>query len=86
MELGRPSAAVNVLNKDPLFPLLELQNPLPFNSSGAATLSIEHGPEVSRLYGCRSGLRCRPIVDPCKRATNTENRVFTIGQGEGRWT
>ena len=84
MELGRPGAAVNVLNKDPFSPFLELQEPLLFNPSGAATLS----PNLLPSYPVGTVVDLVFVVNPPSPSHSIHkhgNKAFIIGQGSGPW-
>lgn len=85
MELGRPSAAVNVLNKDPFSPFLELQEPLLFNSSEAANLSPNIVPSypVGTVVGLVFLVK---LLAPEHSIHKHGNKVFIIGRGSSPWT
>ena len=85
MQLGRPSAAVNVLNKDPFSPFLELQEPLLFDPSRAANLS----PNIVPSYPVGTVVDLVFIVNPLSPPHSIHkhgNKAFVIGQGNGTWT
>lgn len=85
MELSRPSAAVNVLNKDPFSPFLELQEPLLFNASRAATLS----PNIVPSYPVGTVVDIVFLVNgisPPHSVHKHGNKAFIIGRGSGPWT
>jgi len=82
MELGRPSTAVNILNKGPISPFLELQEPLLFNLSGAATLS----PNLVPSYPVGTVVDLVFVIDqlsPPYSIHEHSNKTFIIGKGSG---
>ena len=84
MELSRPGATVNVLNNNPFSPFLELQEPLLFNASRAATLSSNIVPSypvgmVVDLVFVVNGL------SPPHSIHKHRNKAFIIGWGSGTW-
>jgi len=84
-ELGRPSAAVNVLKKDPFSPFLEMQEPLLFNVSLAATLS----PNIVPCYPVDTVVDLIFIVNgqsPPHSINKHGNKTFIIGCGSGPWS
>lgn len=84
MELSRPGATVNVLNKDPFYPFLELQEPLLFNASRAATLS----PNIVPSYPVGTVVDLVFVVNgvsPPHSIHKHGNKAFIIGRGSGAW-
>jgi len=84
MELGRPSTAVNVLNKDPFSPFLELQQPLLFDPSRAATLS----PNLVPSYPVGTVVDLVFVANPLSPPHSIHkhgNKAFVIGRGSGAW-
>jgi hypothetical protein len=84
MQLGRPSAAVNVLTKDPFSPFLELQEPLLFNASRAATLS----PNIVPSYPVGTVVDLVFVTNPLSPPHSIHkhgNKAFIIGRGSGPW-
>lgn len=84
MELGRPGAAVNVLNKDPFSPFLELQEPLLFNASRATTLS----PNIVPSYPVGTVVDLVFVINgisPPHSIHKHGNKAFIIGRGSGAW-
>ena len=80
MELGRPSVAVNVSNKDPFSPLLELQESLLFNSSGVANLS----PYIVPTYPVGTVVDLVFVVKPSAPSHSTHGReTWRLSLGGG---